>query len=45
MTELMKHAHMRRLVGIAERLVLGTGMSLVLLVAEQLLGRMQRRKS
>jgi hypothetical protein len=40
----MKHARFRKLVGIVERIVLGAGVSLALLVAEQLLGRMQHRE-
>ena len=43
MTQLMRDARFRRLVAIVERLVLGAGMTLGLLVAERLLGRMQKR--
>jgi len=42
---LMQGTRFRRAVGIFERVVLGTGIGLALLVAEQVLGRMQRRKS
>lgn len=45
MTELLKDARFRRLVGIVERVVLGSAMGLALLVAEWQLGRMQRRKA
>lgn len=45
MTALMQSARLRKLVGLFERIVLGTGMSLALLVAERLLGRMQHRRS
>ena len=45
MDALMRDARVRRAVGVFERVVLGTGISLALLVAEQFLGRMQRRKS
>jgi len=41
---LMRDARFRRAVGVFERVVLGTGIGLALLVAEQVLGRMQRRK-
>jgi hypothetical protein len=41
----MKDPRGRRLVGLVERLVLGTAMSAALLVAEQLLSRMQARKN
>ena len=44
-TALMKDPRGRKLVGVFERLVLGTAMSAALLVAEQLLSRMQSRKS
>ena len=43
MADLMKDPRFRRLVGVVERLVLGTGMTLGLLIAERLLGRMQKR--
>jgi hypothetical protein len=43
-THLMKDARFRRLVGIVERVVLGSAMALALLAAEWQLGRMQRRK-
>jgi len=43
MADLIKDARFRRLVGVVERLVLGAGMTLGLLIAERLLGRMQKR--
>ena len=42
---LMKDPRGRKLVGAFERVVLGTGISVALLVAEKLLSRMQSRKS
>ena len=40
----MRDAQVRRVVGVLERVVLGTAMAAALLVAEQLLVRMQRKK-
>jgi hypothetical protein len=41
----MRYPRFRRAVGVVERVVLGSGMAVALLVAEQLLGRAQRRKA